>query len=115
MQVGELYLGQALALLTDEHIIPEHLLTPSIAFFMFLITIIGGNVPLLVPFALSIVGFSSDVDITFRAAEAYSDGAFPCYALINLITEIRLVALKSLKIARCIDCFMYLQCIYCCC
>jgi hypothetical protein len=52
IQTGEMYLGASLALLSD--ITPISLIVPSVALFMFIITIIGGNAPLLVPLVLSL-------------------------------------------------------------
>jgi len=72
LQVGELYLSQCLALLTHREVIPEALITPSIALFMFVITIIGGNVPLLVTFFTSIVGYYSPAQLSFDAQSEYS-------------------------------------------
>lgn len=68
--MGEVYLSQALALVTDQRVIPSGLLTPSVALFMLIITIIGGNSPLLVPGLLSAVGYGEDVSIAFTAASA---------------------------------------------
>ena len=42
-----MYIGASLALVAD--LTPEDLLVPSVALFMFLVTLLGGNGPLLVP------------------------------------------------------------------
>lgn len=47
-----MYLGASLALLSD--VTPSNLIVPSVALFMFIVTLIGGNAPLLVPLILSI-------------------------------------------------------------
>ena len=65
-------MGQALAAITDGRVTPAHYVTPSVALFMFVITIIGGNMPLVVPFVASLVGYSADVDIHFDAAATYN-------------------------------------------
>eukprot|EP01034_Spumella_vulgaris_P025557 gene25559-32028_t len=57
--VGEAYLSQALAIVTSERSIPSRLVTQSVAVFMLFVTLIGGNVPLLVPVLLSRVGFDA--------------------------------------------------------
>jgi hypothetical protein len=51
-QTGEMYIGASLALLSD--VTPTDLIVPSVALFMFIITLIGGNAPLLVPLVLSL-------------------------------------------------------------
>jgi hypothetical protein len=47
-----MYIGASLALLSD--VTPSDLIVPSVALFMFIITLIGGNCPLLVPLILSL-------------------------------------------------------------
>ena len=47
-----MYLGASLALLSD--VTPPNLIVPSVALFMFIVTLIGGNAPLLVPLILSL-------------------------------------------------------------
>lgn len=71
-QMGEMYMGQALATITDSTVTPTECLTPAVALFMFVITIIGGNVPLLIPLVSSAVGYQGDVDISFQAASVYN-------------------------------------------
>jgi hypothetical protein len=70
--VGEAYLSQALAIVTSEQSIPSRLVTQSVAVFMLVITLIGGNLPLLVPVLLTRVGFNSPVTVHFQAAPEYS-------------------------------------------
>ena len=83
LQVGELYLTQCLALLTHREVITEALITPSIALFMFIITIIGGNVPLLVTLFISIVGYDSPVQLSFEAQSQYTGDPSVGKSLIN--------------------------------
>jgi hypothetical protein len=65
-----MYLGQSLAVISDNTMIPDHLVTPSVALFMLIVTIIGGNSPLLVPgIAASLT--NNDVTITFDAQQVY--------------------------------------------
>lgn len=69
-----MYLSQSLAVLTDDYIIPQRLVTQSVALFMFIITIIGGNVPLLIPYLCSnVVGYTAKVNIHFTAASVYTE------------------------------------------
>lgn len=65
-------MGQALATITDATVTPPECLTPAVAIFMFVITIIGGNMPLLIPLVSGIVGFNGQVDICFQAASVYT-------------------------------------------
>lgn len=69
--MAEVYLSQTLAIITDSCIAPVRLVTQSVALFMLIITIIGGNVPLFVPYLLTVVGYKKDVLITFDAAPTY--------------------------------------------
>eukprot|EP00602_Paraphysomonas_sp_CaronLab_P006014 CAMPEP_0185017394 /NCGR_PEP_ID=MMETSP1103-20130426/357_1 /TAXON_ID=36769 /ORGANISM="Paraphysomonas bandaiensis, Strain Caron Lab Isolate" /LENGTH=360 /DNA_ID=CAMNT_0027546793 /DNA_START=538 /DNA_END=1617 /DNA_ORIENTATION=+ len=48
---GEMYIGASLALVAD--LTPVDLVVPSVALFMFIVTIIGGNATLLVPLTTS--------------------------------------------------------------
>jgi hypothetical protein len=68
--VGEVYLSQSLALITDRRVVSSHLITPAVALFMLIITIIGGNAPFLIPLFLPAVGFQQGVLIDFTAASA---------------------------------------------
>ncbi|RYH05343.1 hypothetical protein EON65_44985 [archaeon] len=65
--VGEVYLSQSLALITDAQIAPGHLTPPSVALFMMVVTLIGGNAPLFIPTLLPLVGFNQDVTLTISA------------------------------------------------
>ena len=67
-----MYMGQALATITDHSLTPSHHVTPAVALFMFVITIIGGNMPLIVPLVASWTGFDGEVDMHFSAAPAYT-------------------------------------------
>ncbi len=71
-QVGEVYLSQALAVVTDASTVPARLVTQSVAVFMLVVTLIGGNVPLLMPYLLTVVGYNQDVTLSFQAAPMYS-------------------------------------------
>ena len=46
-----MYIGSSLSFISDITVLPSAVV-PSIALFMFAVTIIGGNAPLLVPFVL---------------------------------------------------------------
>lgn len=61
-----MYIGASLALVAD--MTPPHLLVPSTALFMFFVTIIAGNCPLLVPVGLNIVIDKSYHNFTIAAA-----------------------------------------------
>lgn len=65
-------MGQVLATLTDLSVTPAHYITPSVALFMFVATIIGGNTPLLIPLVMESVGYSAQVYIDFTAASVYA-------------------------------------------
>jgi hypothetical protein len=71
-QVGEVYLSQALAVVTDGSTVPARLVTQSVAVFMLVVTLIGGNVPLLMPYLLTAVGYSEEVTLEFQAAPMYT-------------------------------------------
>ena len=71
VQVGEVYLGQSLAVIADPLIIPPRLLTTSVALFMLIITLIGGNSPLLIPFVQSTLSYD-DVTVSFSAQSLYN-------------------------------------------
>jgi hypothetical protein len=60
-----MYIGASLALLSD--VTPPDLIVPSVALFMFIITLIGGNCPLLVPLVLSLRPTTHHT-FTFQAA-----------------------------------------------
>eukprot|EP00600_Ochromonadales_sp_CCMP1393_P015091 CAMPEP_0174998818 /NCGR_PEP_ID=MMETSP0005-20121125/1711_1 /TAXON_ID=420556 /ORGANISM="Ochromonas sp., Strain CCMP1393" /LENGTH=750 /DNA_ID=CAMNT_0016253479 /DNA_START=331 /DNA_END=2583 /DNA_ORIENTATION=+ len=70
--IGELYLSQMLAVISDHNITEQFLVTQTVALFMFIITIIGGNIPVLIPFVASLVGYGASVDISFEAAALYT-------------------------------------------
>ena len=67
-----MYMGQALATITDASLTPAHHVTPAVALFMFVITMIGGNMPLLVPLVNSWVGFNGQANVSFDAAPVYT-------------------------------------------
>ena len=67
-QTGEMYIAASLALVAD--LTPPHLLVPSTALFMFVVTIIAGNCPLLVPLALNGLMHKSYHTFTIDAAPA---------------------------------------------
>lgn len=69
--MAEVYLSQTLAIITDVSIAPVQLVTQCVALFMLIITIIGGNVPLFVPWLISVVGYKQDVTISFDAAPTF--------------------------------------------
>lgn len=77
-------MGQSLATITDASVTPLHNITPSVALFMFVTTIIGGNVPLVVPLLSNlVVGYQGQVNIDFSAASVYAgidSGWSPCSA-----------------------------------
>lgn len=65
-----MYLAASLALLAD--LTPSHLLVPSAALFMFFVTIIAGNCPLLVPLTLNV--FIDKTYHTFSIMAAPGEG-----------------------------------------
>jgi hypothetical protein len=79
--MGEMYMGQSLAAITDASVTPAHYIAPSVALFMFVTTMIGGNTPLLIPLVSQVVGYNGDVDIDFQAASVYAgvDTGTLCY------------------------------------
>jgi hypothetical protein len=76
--LAELYLGQTLAVVSDFTLtdMPPALRTPSVALFMLCVTVLGGNIPLLVPYVETVWGFT-EVAATFEAAPAYNSSADP--------------------------------------
>jgi hypothetical protein len=67
-----MYMGQALAAITDLSVTPLAYITPSVALFMFVTTLIGGNTPLLIPLVASWTPYGTDVNIDFQAASVYA-------------------------------------------
>jgi len=67
--LAEMYLGQTLVVVSDTPLtgVPHVLCTPSVALFMLLVTLIGGNIPLLLPLVENIWGYTETV-IYFNAA-----------------------------------------------
>ena len=61
-----MYIGASLALVAD--LTPPHLLVPSTALFMFFVTIIAGNCPLLIPWALNGIIHKTYHTFTIEAA-----------------------------------------------
>lgn len=70
--MGEMYMGQSLAAITDLSVTPLAYITPSVALFMFVTTLIGGNTPLLIPLVASWTPYGVDVNIDFQAASVYA-------------------------------------------
>eukprot|EP01038_Epipyxis_sp_PR26KG_P005298 gene5298-7361_t len=70
--VGEVYLVQSIAVITHKEIVPSRYITVSVALFMLIVTIIGGNFPLLIPlFESNLVGYNNPINITFTAAKPF--------------------------------------------
>lgn len=68
-----MYIGASLALVAD--LTPEELIVPSVALFMFIITLIGGNGPLLVPLVADhLMGRKSYHNFKFSAAVGEGGG-----------------------------------------
>eukprot|EP01032_Pedospumella_encystans_P023107 gene23107-26165_t len=67
--LAEMYLGQTLVIVSDTALtgVPKSLCTPSVALFMLLVTLIGGNIPLLIPLFENMWGYT-DTTIHFTAA-----------------------------------------------
>ncbi len=76
-------MSQTLALITDSKIIPKYLVTPSVALFVMVITIIGGNAPLIIPLLKEFVGYDGDVFIDFTASSAYGTGELLFFSQLN--------------------------------
>lgn len=86
--VGEVYLSQALAIVTESRTVPAALVTQSVAVFMLVVTVVGGNAPLLVPWLVTAVGYRSDVTVEFQAApEPAALGGTVQYSVLN--TDVR--------------------------
>ncbi|KAJ1437759.1 major facilitator superfamily domain-containing protein [Ochromonadaceae sp. CCMP2298] len=81
--VGELYLGQTLALISDRSNTRPVQLTQAVALFMFIITIIGGNVPVLIPFVAGVVG-GREVQVDFEASSQYAPQQEPSPATYSV-------------------------------
>lgn len=72
--LAEMYLGQTLVVVSDTTLtgVPQALCTPSVALFMLLVTLIGGNMPLLLPLVENIWGYTETV-IQFNAITTVAD------------------------------------------
>ena len=68
-----MYIAASLAVVAD--LTPPALLVPSTALFMFFVTIIAGNCPLLVPVALNVVMHKSYHTFTVDAAPVAAESA----------------------------------------
>lgn len=77
LQLGEVYLSQTLALITEKSFIPPHLITPSVALFVLITTAIGGNATLLVPLLQSMTSITSQSIVTLTFAAATTDTSAP--------------------------------------
>lgn len=69
-QVGEIYFSQALAMVSDHRIVARDLVTSSVALFMLIVTIMGGNAPLLIPCLMPLVGYDEQVNLHFTASSS---------------------------------------------
>jgi hypothetical protein len=69
--VGEVYLSQALTVISDNTVIPPRLITSAVALFMLVVTIIGGSSPLLIPVVQEFI-HEEDVTIDFQAMSMYN-------------------------------------------
>eukprot|EP00981_Chlorochromonas_danica_P013814 scaffold6861_cov248-Ochromonas_danica.AAC.17 len=69
-QVGEIYFSQALAMVSDHRIVARDLVTSSVALFMLIVTIMGGNAPLLIPCLMPLVGYDEQVTLHFTASSS---------------------------------------------
>ena len=107
-------MGQVLATLTDLSVTPAHYITPSVALFMFVATIIGGNTPLLIPLVMDTVGYSAQVYIDFAAASVYigeQSGELLCEYYCRIYSYVNEIYSCMYKI--CIYIYIaYLFCIY---
>jgi hypothetical protein len=81
LQLGEMYFSQVLSVITDSKIAPLHYTTPVVALFMFFTTLIGGNIPIFVPFVAQYCGFSSQVNIHFDASSVFTSNSIGKYSL----------------------------------
>lgn len=68
-QVGEMYLSQTLALITEKVFISSDLITSAVALFVLVTTAIAGNATLLVPFLQQYTS-KEQVTISFQAASS---------------------------------------------
>jgi hypothetical protein len=59
-------------LITDVHYIPKRLISSAVAVFMLIITVIGGNAPLLLPVIKEGIGYTNDVTLSFSAYGMYN-------------------------------------------
>ena len=54
--------------------IPSYLVTASVALFTLMLSIVGGNAPLVVPILMDYVGYQDQVTLTFSAASNILNG-----------------------------------------
>ena len=69
------FIIQTLVVISNENIIPSQFRTSSVALFMLIVILIGGNIPLCVPLLKTMVGFNADVTIHFEAAFIYHNNS----------------------------------------
>lgn len=82
-----MYLSQTLALITDHQFIPTRLITSAVALFMLIITIIGGNSPLLIPLIEEFVGYDAQVIVQFQATAPYTGNPDPITTTFNILNN----------------------------
>ena len=71
--LAEMYLGQTLVVVSGITLtgVPKSLCTPSVALFMLVVTLIGGNIPLFIPLFENVWGYT-ETTIHFSAAASAS-------------------------------------------
>ena len=71
--LAEMYLGQTLVVVSDSMLsgVPKSPCIPSVALFMLLVTLIGGNIPLFIPLLENVWGYT-ETTIHFSAAASAS-------------------------------------------
>ena len=92
--LGESYLGQALAVVSDSRLtgVPVELTSAAVALFMLIVICIGGNLTLLVPLFMGQVGYDRPVQIHFEAAPVY-----------NASTNLAAGRYRHLSLSLCLD------------
>lgn len=87
--LAEMYLGQTLVIVSDTALtgVPKSLCAPAVALFMLLVTLLGGNIPLLLPSIEHLWGYS-EITIHFTAAPTVASsvnatsGLSSCFGLL---------------------------------
>jgi hypothetical protein len=107
-----MYIGASLALITDLAL--PSLVVPSVALFMFFITIIGGNMPFLVPLIISL-SENIQYKFTFSAAQLAGTDTVILPSVLSASTTSGVVLRDAMLLSICslylVSSILYLACV----